>query len=113
MLTFSGIHRYEPDDWSGHGDKFTDPERLRRIKVLLAEGRLLIVEHWHYRGSRAPDRIVIEDYDDLLEYLEKNAIAGDIVDIFDMSDAWSKKGDPVVSGKCPDKHGEIPKNGAY
>jgi len=84
MLTFSDVHRHEPDEWSSKGEIFTKTERLAELKRLVEGNRFLIAEHWHYRGSRCPDRLIIEDYDDFIDYLESNAIAGDIIDIFDL-----------------------------
>ena len=113
MLTFSDIHRHEPDDWHSDGPFLTDKSALEKLQSLVQQGSTLIAEHWHYRGSRAPDRFIVEDYDDFLDYLKENAIAGDIVDVFDLTEAWQSKGEPLVSGKCPDERGEIPRKGAY
>ncbi len=70
------------------------------------------MEHWHYRGSRAPDRIVIAEYVDLIDYLKENAIAEDAIHIFDITDAI-KDGKELAYGKCPDDTGMVPKKGAY
>lgn len=113
MLTFSDIFRYEPDGWGAEGRMFTAPQNLEELARLLDRGCFLVAVHWHYRGARCPDRLVVEDYEAFIEYLEKNAIAGDIVEVFDLSDAWKQKGAPLVSGKCPDERGEIPQRGAY
>jgi hypothetical protein len=113
MLRFSNIHRAESDDWHSEGPFLTSPETLEKLESLIDQGRTLIAEHWHYRGSRAPDRQVIEHVEDFLDYLKDNAIAGDIVDVFDITAAWQEKGKPVVSGKCPDDRGEVPRKGAY
>lgn len=113
LLTFSDVHRYEPDDWSASGDRFTTDTNLDALQNLLDEGRILIAEHWHYRGARAPDRVVVEYYDDFIDYLKRAAIAGDIIEIFDITDLWKSRGSPRISGKCPDEKGEVPKSGAY
>ena len=113
MLTFKSPFRSDDDDWTPDGPKFTDSKTLAKVAELLEAGRFLIAEHWHYRGSRAPDRIDVEYLDDFVEYPEKNAIAGDVVDIFDLSDGWVSRGKSVVSGKCPDEQGEVPRTGAY
>jgi len=113
MLKFSDIHRTESDDWHSDGPFLTDAETLEKLRVLIDKGATLIAEHWHYRGSRAPDRLVVDDVDNFLEYLQENAIAGDIVDVFDLTEAWGAKGEPAISGKCPDERGEIPRSGAY
>ena len=113
MLTFSDVHRTESDDWHSDGPFLTDSGTLDRLEAMIDKGATLIAEHWHYRGSRAPDRLIVDNLDDFLKYLKNNAIAGDIVDVFDISEAWEAKGDPVLSGKCPDERGEIPRSGAY
>lgn len=112
MLKFSNIHRYEPDNWGKNGDIFSTDENLNIVKEKIESGAFVIVEHWHYRGARCPDRFVIEDFEDFVDYLNENAIAGDIIDIFDLTDAWSKR-EIFLSGKCPDESGEIPEKGAY
>lgn len=113
MIKFSNVHRFEPDNWRKcEKEVFSSEENLLLIEKSLDDGKFLIAEHWHYRGASCPDRLVIEDYDEFLNYLKDNAIAGDIVDIFDLSDAWENKR-TVVSGKCPDELGEIPEKGAY
>ena len=112
-LKFSGVHRYEPDNWSGDGEIFTSRSKMDRLQAYLEQGKVLVAEHWHYRGARAPNRLLIEEVDDFIEYLEKEAIAGDIIEVFDLSEVWRNKGDAVLSGKCPDENGEVPEKGAY
>lgn len=113
MLTFKCAVRHEPDEWSDEGECFTEPSRLSELGALIDQGRLLVAEHWHYRGARCPTRLVVEDYDDFIDYLKSHAIAGDIVDVFDLTHAWKQKSAAVVTGKCPDERGETPKHGAY
>lgn len=113
MLTFKCYSKHEPDDWSTDGERFTDPARLSELERFIEEGRLLVAEHWHYRGSRSPTRLIVEDYDDFIDYLQGNAVAGDIVEVFDLSSAWKQKSSAIVAGKCPDQQGEVPRRGAY
>jgi len=113
MHKFSGVHRYEPDDWSKVGEFFPTKEKLEKLEQLVIKGNFIVAEHWHYRGARCPDRMVIEDTDDFVEYLESKAIAGDIISIYDLTDeSWNQK-TVLMEGKCPDENGEIPKKGAY
>ena len=112
MLKFSKTHRFEPDNWGKSGDIFSTDKNLEILKGKVETGSFLVVEHWHYRGSRCPDRFVIEDFENFVDYLKENAIAGDIIEVFDLSDAWLKK-EVFLSGKCPDESGEIPEKGAY
>ena len=110
-FTFKTAWRSDDDEWRSDGPTITDAALLKRIHDAL-EDQILVLEHWHYRGSRAPDRIVVDDYDDFIEYLKDNAIAGDAIHIFDITDAL-KDGKQLVHGKCPDEHGQVPRKGAY
>jgi len=68
-FTFKTTWRSDQDDWHSDGPAITNSEVLKRIHDAL-EDRILVLEHWHYRGSRAPDRIVVDDYDNFIEYLK-------------------------------------------
>ena len=94
-----------------------EPDRTQNITKSFERGKspLLIGKRLqqYYRGSRCQDRFIAEDYDEFLEYLKKEAGARDIIDVHDLSESWSSKDEPIVSGKCPDERGEIPRKGAY
>lgn len=113
MLTCKIFDRYEADEWTTEGSIFSVPENLEKLEKLIQEGKVLVAEHWHYRGSRCQDRIIVEDFDHFIDYLKDNAFAGDAIDIFDITDLWPKKDSPIISGKCPDQSGEVPQRGAY
>jgi len=112
VLTFSNRHRAEVDGWSPTGTRFTEEANLGALRQFLEDGRFLVVEHWHYRGSRAPTRFLIEDYGDFLAYLQQEAIAGDLLEVFDLSEPWEGRSS-VLSGKLPDERGEVPEGGPY
>lgn len=112
MHKFSGIYRHEPDGWNKKGSIFTSEENLKVLEEMLSGGQFFIAEHWHYRGARAPDRVVVEDCDEFINYLKENAIAGDIVKICNLTEAWEGK-EKIMEGKCPDDKGEVPERGAY
>jgi hypothetical protein len=113
MIKFSNIYRFEPDNWKkNESGIISSDEKLRQIEKELENGKFLVAEHWHYRGASCPTRFVVEDFDEFVEYLKEKAIAGDIVDLFDLSDAWKNK-KVLLTGKCPDELGEIPEKGAY
>lgn len=104
--------RSEDDGWSVNGNKTNDPAALDAIRQCLDKEGPIIVEHMHYRGSRAPDRLVFDDIDDFTSYLDINAIAGDAIHVWSFG-AVCRDDNELVGGKCPDENGMIPKRGAY
>jgi hypothetical protein len=71
----------------------------------------VIVEHRHYRGSRAPDRLVLDDYDVLSQYLEARAVAGDSLFVWAYDEVCTLDR-RLVEGKCPAEDGAVPRGGA-
>ncbi len=98
--------------WSTKGEKITDPVKIERIEDTFEDHGAVILRHWHFYGSSAPSWIVIEDYEDLIEYLSEKAIAGDIIDLWSLY-ALCSENNMIASGKCPDQHGRVPERGAY
>jgi hypothetical protein len=111
-FTFKSVYKPEWDNWNSNGEIITDSDKLSLVAKALKEGKALLAEHWHYRGSRPTDRILIANYDSFINYLKENAIAGDTVNVFDIT-AVLKEGNLLVTGKCPDAAGEVPERGAY
>lgn len=103
--------RSETDEWAAEGPKITSPENLEAIRQTLEEAPI-IIEHWFYYGSSSPNRLVFEDFDDLMDYLSQKAFAGDAIYVWNFSEVC--KGDnAVANGKCPAEDGCVPKKGAY
>jgi hypothetical protein len=102
----------ESDGWSHEGPDITSPENLQKIKDTLNSKGSIIVEHWHYRGSTSPSRLIFDDYDEFLTYLNAEGHAGDIVDLWAMHDLCTRE-NVLLSAKCPDDEGRVPKTGAY
>lgn len=102
----------DADEWTNDGAKITAPEHLATIRRTLEHDGPVIVQHWFYRGSSAPDRIVFDAYDDFTEYLNTHAFAGDIIDVWSFS-AVCTDNNRIASGKCPDDQDRVPKKGAY
>jgi hypothetical protein len=103
--------RYESDDWGNEAPNILDAARLAAIKQAL-EDTPIIVEHWFYRGSRAPDRLVFDDYVRFERYLGGFVRPGDSVWIWRFDQAC-RDDNPLAHGKFPDTDGKVPKRGAY
>ena len=98
--------------WTLEGPNVLDSANLEIIKETFEKHGSIIIEHWHFYGSRAPDRLILDDYEEFIEYLTENAIAGDIIDTWAMHEICNKD-NMLVFGKCPNSEGLTPENGAY
>jgi len=105
------LFRDARDECSGDGRSILSPEALKTIKSTL-ERTLILVEHWFYRGSRAPDRMIFDEFADFEEYLSKNAQPGDAFHVWDYG-ALCRDDNVLTHGKYPDLDGTVPKKGAY
>jgi hypothetical protein len=104
--------RSEADDWTVDGRKITASEVLEAVRQCLENEGPIIVEHWYYRGSSAPDRSVFDDYEVFVEYLNTHAHAGDAIHVWSFA-AVCRNDNELASGKCPDEDGLVPRQGAY
>ncbi|MHC5537357.1 hypothetical protein ACYOEI_03870 [Singulisphaera rosea] len=104
--------RSEDDGWTAEGRKIITPEVLAKIRQCLEDQGPVIVEHWFYRGSCAPDRLVIDDYDALVEYLDTQTFAGDAIHVWSYA-LVCRDDNELTYGKCPDDEGRVPTRGAY
>jgi len=102
----------EADEWTTDGPKITAPEQLETVRRTLEDEGPVIVAHWFYRGSSAPDRVVVDDFDHFIEYLNTRASAGAIIDVWSFS-AVCTDTTRIASGKCPDDQDRVSKKGAY
>jgi hypothetical protein len=84
---------------------------LATIRRTLDDGPV-IVEHWFYYGSRAPDRFVFDDFDEFQSYLDSASKPGDSIYIWDYAKICQDH-NQIARGKIPDGLGRIPRNGAY
>lgn len=104
-----------PDDgngWSTTGRNILSPDRLAAIRKVLEDKGPVIVEHWFYYGSRAPDRLVFDDYDQFVEYLKTKAGPGDALYVWDFADVC-RDDNKLANGKYPDADGRVPARGSY
>lgn len=102
---------YESDGWTTEGRKITDLESLEAIRKVLDEEGPVVVEHWFYRGSCAPDRLVFEDFNEFREYLSR-ASAGDAIHVWSFATVC-RNDNELAYGKCPDDDGHVPERGSY
>jgi hypothetical protein len=105
------VFRVDSDEWSKDGRSILSPEALQLIKSTL-ERTHIIVEHWFFYGSRAPDRLIFEDFADFEEYLSKKAQPGDAFHVWDYG-ALCRDDNVLTHGKYPDSDGAVPRKGAY
>lgn len=105
------LYRSEDDDWTTDGRKITAPETLAAIRRCLVDSPI-IVEHWFYRGSRSPNRLIFDDYDGFLDYLNTRTSAGDLIHVWSIA-PLCRHDNELAYGKCPDENGLVPRRGAY
>jgi hypothetical protein len=99
----------ESDDWSSDGANIMS--QLPKMKAAI-ERTVLVLEHWFYRGSRAPRRTFWEEFEELKNYLEKEARPGDLFYFWEFDKAC-RKDNVLAQGKFPDEKGRVPARGAY
>lgn len=102
--------RVEADNWAV-GDNVLSADVLRRITSALEAGPL-VVEHRFYRGSRSPERMVVEDIDRLKAYLTSNAVPGDSFWFWSF-ESVCRDDNALLNSKYPDKDGTTPSGGSY
>ncbi len=102
---------FEHDDWNESGNKITSPANLERVKDCL-EKYPIILQHWYYRGSRSPTRLLVDDFEQYVEYLKSYLSPGDIIEIWTLEFLYSEE-NIFLRAKFPDNKGRVPKKGAY
>jgi hypothetical protein len=102
----------EQDGWTTNGAKITSSENLERIKAVLDNEAPVIVEHWLYRRSSSPERHVFDDFEEFMTYLNENARAGDIINVWNFGKSCTQQ-NILAHGKCPDDQDRVPQKGAY
>jgi hypothetical protein len=102
----------DPNKWLATGPNILSPANLDAIRTVLDDVGPIVVEHWFYYGSRSPDRVVFDDYEDFLEYLTHKTKPGDAIHVWSFAAVCSDK-NSLTHGKVPDSEGRVPENGAY
>jgi hypothetical protein len=87
------------------------PEQIASLKQAFC-GSSLILEHAYMNGGRAPDSFVLDDYEDLEEYLRTKVAPGDILRFWRYNDLCRRE-TAIVTGKYPRPDGTVPTGGAY
>jgi hypothetical protein len=95
--------------WSKGGENILSQEKLDAVRNHLADVGNIVVEHWHFYGSRAPTPLAFDDYDVFDAYLRKEVRPGDAIDVYPFSRETKK----ITAGKFPDGEGRVPTGGAY
>jgi hypothetical protein len=103
--------RNEKDEWGTEAPNIMSSERLSAIREVLEQSPI-IIEHWLFYGSHAPDRLVFDDYDAFVEHLRTQTRPGDAIHVW-RYDALCRDDNALTHGKCPDTDGLTPKSGAY
>jgi len=104
--------RVEANEWVSDGRKILSAENVAAVRATLEGEGPVIVEHWFYRGSRSPERLVFDDIDAFIEYVQGSARAGDAFHVWSFASVCRDE-NVLVSGKYPDADGHVPRGGAY
>ena len=102
--------RAETDNWVA-GTNVLSADVLDRLTNALESGPL-VVEHRFYRGSRSPERMVIDEIAKLKAYLSAHAAPGDSFWFWPF-DAVCRDDNALLHSKYPDKDGTTPRGGSY
>ncbi len=104
--------RSDEDEWVPDGRKILSTENLEKIRRTLEDEGPIIVEHWFYRGSSAPDRLIFDDVGEFVEYVQSKSRIGDAIHVWSFASVC-KDDNVIASGKFPDEDGCVPRKGAY
>ncbi len=102
----------ETDEWTTDGSKITSSDNLAKIRKVLEDEAPVIVEHWFYRGASCPERYVFDDFENFMKYLNGNARAGDVINVWNFGKSCTEA-NRLAHGKCPDDQDRVPQKGAY
>ena len=99
------------DDWVLDGRKIDATKNLEAVRQCLERGPV-IVEHWLFYGASAPARVVFDDFENYVEYINTQARPGDAIYVWDFA-ALCRHDNTIAYGKRPDSEGYTPTTGAY
>jgi len=104
--------RAEHDEWQSAESKIVTPEKLAVIRDVLENEGCIVVQHWLYRGSSSPERMVFDDFGEFEECLTTKTYGGDAIVVWSMHELCTPD-NRLAEGKVPDLDGRVPKGGAY
>ena len=100
------------DVWSHKTPSILTDAALSRMHAISDTAGPLILEHRHYRASRAPTRLIFETSEQAEAYIRENGVPGDSFWIWSYEDVCSAD-NVAISGKVPRPDGTTPEGGAY
>ena len=111
-IRFRQVSRLEHHEWALDGERIDAPENISAIQKIFDEDGPILVRHWYLGGATAPNILVSGSFKSFVAYLEKNAGAGDEIEVWNL---WPFMRDtpPAVKAKCPDGEGAVPRRGFY
>jgi hypothetical protein len=99
-------------EWTSEGPNILDAAQLEKFRRVLEDEAPVILEHWFYRGSRAPARLVFDDYEDFFNYVKSEALPGDSFHLWHFAEVC-RNDNRLGGGKFPNADGLTPLGGAY
>ncbi|HEX6188125.1 MAG TPA: hypothetical protein VFZ40_08585 [Pyrinomonadaceae bacterium] len=105
-------NRSASDQWTSNGRQILSDDNLRIIRETLDNEGPIILEHCFYYGSRSPERIVFDDFDIFVEYVQTKSNAGDAFHVWSFPSVCNDA-NTIAAGKFPDADGRVPEKGAY
>jgi hypothetical protein len=82
-----------------------------KIRDALTKG-YIVLEHMHFGGGTGLDKLLIDEYEDFLTYIETKAKPGDQFVIYAIEDLFDR-GLYLLKCKFPDDQGRTPRGGSY
>jgi len=113
MIAFPERDFSAADEWVSNGRKLTETD-LKLVQAVLENEGPVLVKHWFYGGSSGPKCIAFQSIEPLRDYLNTSASAGDAITIWSIEKLIeNQRMNTVVSCKCANERGEVPRRGAY
>jgi len=113
VISFPSRSCSAADGWTTEGRRLTETD-LKLVQAVLENEGPVLVKHWSYGGSAAPRCTVFDGIGPLRDYLAAEVSAGDALCIWSVEKLLENQGMiTVVSCKCANDRGEVPRGGTY